>query len=51
MRLDADVGPVLGFGGVPLVLELLHKAIKFEFGSDLLAGISIVTVYFSSSRS
>ena len=30
-------------GGAPLVLELAHKALRREFGSDLLAGISIVT--------
>jgi heavy metal translocating P-type ATPase len=30
-------------GGVPLVLELLTKLLRREFGSDLLAGISIVT--------
>ena len=30
-------------GGTPLVLELAAKALKREFGSDLLAGISIVT--------
>ncbi len=30
-------------GGVPLVYELVLKAIRREFGSDLLAGISIVT--------
>jgi heavy metal translocating P-type ATPase len=30
-------------GGVPLVLELLFKLVRREFGSDLLAGISIVT--------
>jgi heavy metal translocating P-type ATPase len=38
--------PLLGvllFGGIPLVFELLVKLIHFEFGSDLLAGISIVT--------
>jgi cation transport ATPase len=34
---------VLGVGGVPLVCELLLKFVKREFGSDLLAGISIVT--------
>ena len=34
---------VLAFGGIPLVYELLKKVAKFEFGSDLLAGISIVT--------
>ncbi len=31
------------FGGVPLVWELLKKMFRQEFGSDLLAGISIVT--------
>jgi heavy metal translocating P-type ATPase len=34
---------VLLVGGVPLTLELLAKALRREFGSDLLAGISIVT--------
>lgn len=34
---------VLAIGGGLLVLELAGKLIKFEFGSDLLAGISIVT--------
>ena len=34
---------VLALGGVPLVWELLQKLLKREFGSDLLAGISIVT--------
>jgi heavy metal translocating P-type ATPase len=34
---------VLAFGGIPLVYELLKKVAKLEFGSDLLAGISIVT--------
>ncbi|MCE9584089.1 MAG: heavy metal translocating P-type ATPase [Planctomycetes bacterium] len=29
--------------GAPLVVQLLIKLVKFEFGSDLLAGISIVT--------
>jgi heavy metal translocating P-type ATPase len=33
----------LGLGGLPLVFELLQKAWQREFGSDLLAGISIVT--------
>lgn len=33
----------LGAGGIPLVLELLIKLVRAEFGSDLLAGISIVT--------
>lgn len=31
------------FGGIPLVVELLGKLWKLEFGSDLLAGISILT--------
>ncbi len=30
-------------GGVPLVLELAAKLVRREFGSDLLAGMSIVT--------
>src|SRR5262249_17028525 len=33
----------LVFGGIPLVLGLLVKLLHREFGSDLLAGISIVT--------
>jgi heavy metal translocating P-type ATPase len=33
---------VLFFGGIPLVWELLQKMFRREFGSDLLAGISIV---------
>jgi heavy metal translocating P-type ATPase len=33
----------LVLGGVPLVLELLFKLLRREFGSDLLAGISIIT--------
>src|SRR3972149_224709 len=33
----------LALGGVPLVWELLVKLYRREFGSDLLAGISIVT--------
>ena len=36
----------LAAGGAPLVFELAMKAIKFDFGSDLLAGISIVTSVF-----
>jgi heavy metal translocating P-type ATPase len=31
------------FGGVPLLFDLLAKLLRREFGSDLLAGISIVT--------
>jgi cation transport ATPase len=33
----------LALGGLPLVLGLLLKLLRCEFGSDLLAGISIVT--------
>ena len=36
----------LVLGGVPLVWQLLLKVFKAEFGSDLLAGISIVTAVF-----
>lgn len=34
---------VLIIGGIPLVLELLTSMLQGKFGSDLLAGISIVT--------
>ena len=34
---------VLLLGGTPLTVELLVKLFRREFGSDLLAGISIVT--------
>ena len=34
---------VLAFGGIPLLCELLTKVVNLQFGSDLLAGISIVT--------
>ena len=34
---------VLLFGGIPLTYELARKAAHRQFGSDLLAGISIVT--------
>ena len=34
---------VLLFGGLPLVFRLIQKALAREFGSDLLAGISIVS--------
>lgn len=40
---DAPLWAALVLGGVPLVVELGRKAIRLEFGSDLLAGISIVT--------
>lgn len=37
---------VLILGGFPLVVELLAKLYRRQFGSDLLAGISIVTSIF-----
>jgi heavy metal translocating P-type ATPase len=40
---DLPLVAALGFGGVPLVCELLTKLLRGQFGSDLLAGISIVT--------
>ena len=40
---DAPLWAALVLGGAPLVVELGRKAIRLEFGSDLLAGISIVT--------
>ena len=39
---NAPLLSVLVFGGIPLVFELLKKMVRREFGSDLLAGISIV---------
>jgi len=51
LRFALHIGPAvyqiplfaaLAFGGIPLVLELLQKLLRREFGSDLLAGISIV---------
>ena len=40
---DYPLWATLALGGAPLVWELLLKLLKREFGSDLLAGISIVT--------
>jgi heavy metal translocating P-type ATPase len=40
---DWPLVAVLTLGGIPLVLELLGNVVRLEFGSDLLAGISIVT--------
>ncbi|MGD2152523.1 MAG: heavy metal translocating P-type ATPase [Gemmatimonadales bacterium] len=41
--LDLPLVAALAFGGAPLVLDLTAKLLRREFGSDLLAGISIVT--------
>ncbi len=40
---DLPLWSALFFGGIPLVWGLVLKAFRGEFGSDLLAGISIVT--------
>ncbi|MEO8451228.1 MAG: heavy metal translocating P-type ATPase, partial [Gemmatimonadota bacterium] len=40
---QAPLFVMLALGGVPLVIDLLRKLLKREFGSDLLGGISIVT--------
>lgn len=40
---EAPLYLALAAGGLPLVLDLARKAARKEFGSDLLAGISIVT--------
>jgi len=40
---DLPLIAALVFGGAPLVLDLTIKLFRREFGSDLLAGISIVT--------
>ena len=39
---DVPLYGVLGFGGVPLVASLALNLVRRQFGSDLLAGISIV---------
>jgi heavy metal translocating P-type ATPase len=43
---DWPLWAVLGIGGLPLLWDLLRKALRAEFGSDLLAGIAIVTSAF-----
>ncbi|MEP6764017.1 MAG: heavy metal translocating P-type ATPase [Gemmatimonadaceae bacterium] len=40
---QAPLFVALAVGGIPLVLELLRNLVKRQFGSDLLAGLSIVT--------
>src|SRR3984957_17393654 len=42
-RAEIPLLATLALGGTPLVYELLRKLFRREFGSDLLAGISIVT--------
>jgi heavy metal translocating P-type ATPase len=43
---DAPLLLALGAGGLTLIVELGRKALRGEFGSDLLAGISILTSLF-----
>ncbi len=40
---DLPLFVALVIGGIPLVFELAKKLFKMEFGSDLLAGVSILT--------
>ena len=40
---DLPLLATITLGGVPLVYELLRQALRREFGSDLLGGISIIT--------
>jgi heavy metal translocating P-type ATPase len=40
---DYPLYAVLGVGGSILVFDLLSKLLAFEFGSDLIAGLSIIT--------
>jgi heavy metal translocating P-type ATPase len=43
VRGDWPLLGALALGGLPLVVDLARKTLRREFGSDLLAGISIVT--------
>jgi heavy metal translocating P-type ATPase len=43
LHVNLPLFAVLVIGGIPMVWELLKKLWKHEFGSDLLAGVSIVT--------
>ena len=40
---DIPLWTILGLGGIPLLYDLLKKLLRRQFGSDLLAGISIVS--------
>jgi len=40
---DLPLFATLALGGIPLLYDLLGKLLKREFGSDLLAGLSILT--------
>jgi cation transport ATPase len=43
LQANLSLFAALIIGGIPMLWELLKKLWKREFGSDLLAGISIVT--------
>ncbi len=43
---DTPLLLALAAGGLPLLYELARKSLRREFGSDLLAGLSIVTSFF-----
>jgi heavy metal translocating P-type ATPase len=43
MEQNLPLWAALALGGIPLVWELTAKLLRREFGSDLLAGISIIT--------
>ena len=40
---EAPLIAIMALGGVPLLLDLLRKLARLDFGSDLLGGVSIVT--------
>lgn len=40
---DAPLLAVIGIGGIPLVLQILHKLLHGDFGADLLAVLALVT--------
>jgi len=40
---DTPLFAALFFGGIPLLVGLGRRVLRGEFGSDLLAGISIIT--------
>lgn len=46
IHFEIPLWAVLILGGIPLVYDLAQKAFHKEFGSDLLAGIAIVTSLF-----
>lgn len=41
-RADWILMPAL-LGGLPLVLDLLRKLVRLEFGADMIAGVSVIT--------